>query len=165
MTTKTHWRTPDKTDFLGAADLEEMTTEGKDFVAVIKNVEIKEVKVKGKNETCRVANFSDPKIKPMIINVTNGKILKKFSNNSKYVEDWSNIRVSIYILDGIKVGKEYTEGLRFRPTQPVLKNPELKPDHPKWEEARQAVKDGKIEAVLKRYSVSDENLKLLKDEV
>lgn len=164
--TKTHWRTPDKTDFLGAADLEELIPDGqKDLTAVIKCVEIKEVTVKGKTETCRVATFTSLNIKPMIINVTNGKILKKFAKGSKYVEDWVNIPVSIYVLDNIKVAKEYVEGLRFRPTQPqVKKKVDLTPDHPKWDDSKKAVAAGKLETVKQYFNISDENLKLLQDE-
>lgn len=163
---RTHWRTPDKTDFLGAADLEELIPDGKtDLIAIIKHVEVKQVKVKGKEDVCRVATFTDPNLKPMIINVTNGKILKSFAGGSKYVEDWNNLPVSIYVLDNIKVAKEFVEGLRFRPQPPKIKKPELTPDHKKWDEAKQAVKDGKLQAVLKRYHVSEDNLKRLNDEV
>lgn len=162
---KTHWRSCDKTDFLGSADIEELTNdESKDLIAIISKVEIKEVKVRGKKDTCRVATFTNTSIKPMIINVGNGKILKGFAN-SKHIEDWVNIPVSIYVNDSVKFGTETMEGLRFRPQQPQLKKAELTPEHSAWEKAKEAVKQGKLNAVLSRYEVSDDNLKKLKSEV
>lgn len=159
---KTHWRACDKTDFLGSADLEDLLKDGQtDLVLVIKFVEIKEVRVRGKKEVCRVATFTAPGVKPMIINVGNGKILKKFANNSKHIEDWINIPVSIYVNDNVRLGSETTEGLRFRPVQPRIEKPELTPDHKAWEKAVKAVKDGKIEAVKDRYKISNDNLEIL----
>lgn len=117
METKTHWRKFDKTDFLGAVDLDEMTPS--EITVVIDKVEWKEVKVRGVKEMHRIATFKQ-NIKPMIINVENGKILQSFVN-SKHLEDWTNIPVTIYIKSGVKFGSEVTDALRFRPSKPVLK--------------------------------------------
>ena len=52
-------------------------------------------------------------------------------------------------------------GIRIRPTQPRLTKPELTPHHPRWNEAKEAIKSGRKEGVLKSYSISDSNLKLI----
>lgn len=114
---KTHWRKFDKTDFLGAVDLDELTPS--EIIAVIDKVEWKEVKVRGTKGMFRIATFKQ-NIKPMIINVENGKILQSFTN-SKHLEDWVNIPVSIYIKENVKFGTETTDALRFRPNKPILK--------------------------------------------
>jgi hypothetical protein len=114
---KTHWRKYDKTDFLGAVDLDEMTPS--EVVALITKVEWKEAKVRGAKGMFRIATFRE-NLKPMIINVENGKILQSFTN-SKHLEDWVNIPVSIYIKENVKFGNDTMDALRFRPNKPVMK--------------------------------------------
>lgn len=157
----THWRKCDKTDFLGAVDLEELLNTGQtDLLAVIEKVEIKEVKVRGKKGEFRIATFTDKKIKPMLLNVGNAKIIKGFSGNKKHVEEWVNIPISLYIQENVKFGSEYTEALRIRPVMPKQK-PELVPGHKKWDDAKEAAKNGKLQSVKSRYVLTPENEKLL----
>lgn len=115
---KTHWRKYDKTDFLGAVDLDEMTPS--EITVVIKKVEWLEVKVRGVKGMHRIAQFQQD-IKPMIINVENGKVLQSFTN-SKHLEDWVNIPVTIFIKENVKFGTDTMDALRFRPNKPILKN-------------------------------------------
>ena len=160
---KTHWRKADKTDFLGAADVEELLKEGQtDLILTIKKVEVKTAKVRGKNGEFRIATFKE-NVKPMILNVTNAKIVKGFAGGSTFVDDWNDIKVSVFIKQGIKMGSEITEALRFRTVAPSL--PELTPNHANWNGAKKAITEGNatIEDVKKKYVVSMENQKLLTD--
>jgi len=159
---KTHWRTPDKTDFLGACDLEE----GKDMVLTIEKVEIKKVKVRGSEGLFRVATFKE-KVKPMILNVGNAKIVKKFAKESPHVEDWSNILITVYVIDNARLGSETVEALRIRPVQPSLQKKQLTPLMKEaWANAVDAMKNkGKvISDIEKHYTISDEDKTMLKDE-
>lgn len=158
--TKIHWKKVFNSDYLGSCDLED----GKDLKAVIKSVSIKNVKgPDGKEQERNVAVFTDANLKPMILNATNCKLIKKFAN-SNYINDWNNIPVQIYIKDDIKAFGEVTEGLRIRPTQPVMGKPKLTPKSQAWGKAIEFLKtpNGTIDAIRTRYELSNEDEELLK---
>ncbi len=155
MTTiKTHWKKVFNSDYLGSCDLED----GKDLKAVIKSVSIQEVKgTEGKKQNCNVAVFTDPKIKPMILNATNCKTVKKFAK-TPFIEDWKNIPVQIYVKDDIKAFGETTEGLRIRPVQPNMSKPKLIPGCQAWPGAVNFLKgEGTLDKIRERYELSPEN--------
>lgn len=150
---KTHWRAKDKTDYLGAADLDEM---GGKIIATIKEVKLLEITLKEGKEFHRVAYFVG-NLKPMVVNVTNGKVLKKFTK-SKYLEDWKNIAVTIYVKN-LRAFGEDTEGLRFEAKQPNTKLPELTPEHDGWEGALKAIMEESvtIDQIRRKYTLSKDN--------
>lgn len=156
---KTHWKKVFNSDYLGSCDLED----GKDLKAVIKSVTVKNVKgTDGKEQERNVATFTDSALKPMILNATNCKLMKKFAK-SVYINDWNNIPVQIYVKDDIKAFGEVTEGLRLRPTQPVMSKPKLTPDIPAWGKAIEFLKGtGTIDAIKMRYEISKEHEETLK---
>lgn len=161
METKTHWRKPDKTDFLGAADLEDLLPDGKnELVLTIQKVEIKDAKVRGAMGTFRIATFAEKGIKPMILNVTNAKVVKRLCGNSMHVEDWKNVKIVVYIQQNVKFGSDITEALRIKPFTGAPKQlPDLNPDHPKWAGAKKSLADGNttIAAIREHYTLSPEN--------
>ena len=149
--TKTHWRKVFLSDYLGSCDLED----GKDLKAVIKSVSVKSVKgPDGKEQDRNVAVFTDATLKPMILNATNCKLMKKFAS-SVFINDWNNIPVQIYVKDDIKAFGEVTEGLRIRPTQPAINKPKLTPKSQAWPKAIEFLsKDGTIDQVKAKYELS-----------
>jgi len=156
---KIHWKKVFNSDYLGSCDLED----GKDLKAVIKSVAVKNVKgPDGKEQERNVATFTDAKVKPMILNATNCKLIKKFAG-SVFINDWNNIPVQIYIKDDIKAFGEVTEGLRIRPSQPSMSKPKLTPNIPAWNKAIEFLKGtGTMDAIKTRYelsSVDEETLK------
>ena len=159
---KTHWKKVFNSDYLSSADLED----GKDLKAVIKNVTVQEVKgPDGKKQERNVATFTDSKLKPMILNVTNSKVIKKFVT-SVFIEDWNNIPVQIYVQDGIKAFGELTEGLRIRSVQPSMAKPKLKRDMPAWANAVKFIKEGKpIEDIEAKYDLSECKDDLIRESV
>jgi hypothetical protein len=160
METKTHWRKVFLSDYLGSCDLED----GKDLKAVIKNVTVKEVKgTDGKAQERNVATFTDANLKPMILNSTNCKLIKKFAK-SVFINDWNNVPIQIYVKDDIKAFGEVTEGLRIRPTQPVMSKPKLIPTIQAWNKAIEYLKTpaGTIDGIKTRYELTPENEELLK---
>jgi len=160
MESKTHWKKVFNSDYLGSCDLED----GKDLKAVIKSVSVKNVKgPDGKEQDRNVATFTDVNLKPMILNATNCKLIKKFAK-SVYINDWNNIPVQIYVKDDIKAFGEVTEGLRIRPNQPVMSKPKLTPDIAAWNKAIEYLKtpNGTIDGIKTRYELSVENEELLK---
>jgi hypothetical protein len=116
METKTHWRKGDKSDYLMSWDLEN------DLPATIVKVVRIKTKIRGKTEDCRVAYFKED-LKPMVINVTNGSVIEK-ALGTHIIEEWANINlpVIIYVLAGVKFGRDTVRGLRIRTpdTKPLL---------------------------------------------
>jgi hypothetical protein len=159
MESKTHWKKVFNSDYLGSCDLED----GKDLKAIIKSVAIKTVKgPDGKEQDRNVAVFVDANLKPMILNATNCKLMKKFAK-SVYINDWNNIPVQIYIKDDIKAFGEVTEGLRIRPTQPNMNKPKLTPGIPAWNKAIEFLsKDGTIDKIREKYDLTEVDEETLK---
>ena len=159
METKTHYRKVFKSDHLGSADLEEMIEEGKKLIFTIKEVKQEYgVTVAGKKIDANIAYFKED-IKPLVLNATNSKQVGKFTN-SKFVEDWANTLIELYIDSTVKMKGEVVGGVRIRPTQPKSKQ-ELTPTHPRWNDAKLAVSNGKLDGVKKQFEISEANLILL----
>lgn len=169
---KSHYRKVFKSDHLGVADLEEMIEQGKKLIFTVK--EVKQfnivdgdkksgVVVAGKRISANIAYFVEP-IKPMVLNATNSKIMKTFAKDrSPFVEDWSNKAIELYIDYNVKMKGQIVGGVKIRPEQPVLTKPELTPNHLRWEEAKKAIKGGKLDGVLKVFRISEANLKLIQE--
>lgn len=159
---KTHWKKVFNSDYLGSCDLED----GKDLRAVIKSVSVRKVKnTDGKEQERNVAVFTDPKLKPMILNATNCKVVKKFAK-SPYINDWNDIAVQIYIKDDIRAFGDVTEGLRIREIQPSFSKPKLTRDMPAWANVIGYVKSGKpLSDIEKKYDISEVKDEILKEAV
>lgn len=159
---KTHWKKVFNSDYLGSCDLED----GKDLKAVIKNVVVKKVKnTDGKDQDRNVAYFTDANIKPMVLNATNCKVVKKFAK-SPYINDWNNIPVQIYIKDDVRAFGDVTEGLRIRDFQPSLSKLRLNPSSPAWSHAITYLKgSGTMEEIRKKYDLSESDEEKLKEAV
>lgn len=160
--TKTHWRKVFLSDYLGSCDLED----GKDLKTVIKSVTVQKVKnPDGKEHECNVATFTDTKLKPMILNVTNCKIMKKFAK-STFINDWNNIPVQIFVKSDIKAFGDITEGLRIREIQPKMDKPQLTPASQAWNKAIEFLKGaGTLDQVRAKYELSASDEETLKQAV
>jgi len=153
---KTHWKKAFKSDYLSSSDIDD-----KDLILTIEKVVYKECMTQSGKKFCNVAIFKGSKFdekgkhisgtKPMILNVTNSKTIKKFAGNKTHLEDWVNIKIQVYVDASVKFGSDTVEGLRIRQTQPS--EPKIKttlaPD--KYKAAVQFLKDGKTVEELKKY--------------
>lgn len=103
------------------------------------------------------------KLKPMILNATNSKMLAKISG-SPFIEEWSGKRITVYVETGIKFGRDTVDGLRIK--QAAARNA-VTPDNAKlWTGAKEAFKrDGNLERVLARADMSEEHISQLITEV
>lgn len=157
---KTHWKKVFNSDYLGSCDLDN----GKDLKAVIKSVSVQAVKnTDGKKQDRNVAVFTDPKLKPMILNATNCKIVKKFAGSS-FINDWNNIPIQIYVKDDIKAFGDVTEGLRIREVQPNMGKPKLTRDMPAWDNVVAYLKTGKqLSDIEKKYDITEVKDELLRE--
>jgi len=118
MVTKTHYRKVFKSDHLGVADLEDFIEAGSDLTFTIKHVRQEiGVRVAGKKGDHNIAYFVE-NIKPLVLNAGNSAIVKRFSGNSPFVEDWVNIQIKFYIENNVQLGKSIVSGVRIDHNQP-----------------------------------------------
>jgi hypothetical protein len=159
---KTHYRKVFKSDHLGVADLEDLAEAGSNLVFTISHVRQEfGAKVAGKKGDFNIAYFKE-KIKPLVLNATNSKVLKE-RTGSAFVEDWGGIIIQLYIDPSAKFGTETVGGVRINPHYKGQSKKELAPENTTaWNNAIQAYKrDGNLEKVEARMSISDENKLLL----
>lgn len=121
MEKKHHYRNVFKSDHLSSADLEGLIEQGSNLVFTISHAKQElGVKVAGKKVDANIVYFKES-IKPLVINATNGKILRNFSN-SPMVEDWAGLIIELYVDENVKaVTGGITQGVRIRPVQPKIK--------------------------------------------
>ena len=160
---KTHYRKVFKSDHLGQADLEDYIEQGSNLIFTIKNVRQEfDVQVAGRKGNHNIAYFVE-KVKPMVLNATNSKIVRGFASGSPFVEDWNNIKVQLYIDPSVKMKGETVGGVRINPNpveqkkQVITKKTEIM-----WKNAKAAFKrDGNLNAVLERCDMSEADQKEL----
>lgn len=157
-TKKHHYKSVFKSDHLGSADLEDMIEEKKPLIFTIREVKQEMgVMVAGKKGNHNIAYFVE-KIKPWVINATNGKIIRGFiADRSPMVEDWKNVPIELYIDENIKFGKDTVSGVRVRPMQPKVK---VKPEFSALLFERAFSKGATIEKIKGTYNVTPEIEKL-----
>lgn len=159
METLTHWKKLHNPDYLGAYSLMN-GTESVEMVVTIKSIGVETVVGQdGKKDECTVAQLFDQK--PMILNATNQKAITK-ALGTPYIEQWIGKSITIYVAK-VKAGGDVVDALRVRDKAPVQNLPELSPDNPIWEKAKESIRNGsaKIEAIRKKYFITTENEALL----
>ena len=153
MENKTHYRKVFKSDHLGVADLEDLIEEKKSLIFTIKTVKQEiGVSVAGRKGNHNIAYFNE-RIKPLVLNSTNSKVVKSFNNSSPFVEDWGNTLIELYIDSTVKMKGEITGGVRIKKIQP---KPKAKPQFTdaNFEKAKGA--NATIEMIKKAYSITKE---------
>lgn len=111
---QTHWKKLTNPDYIGAYSIED----GKDLILTIKKVVQESVTgADGKKEDCIVCYWQENQ-KPMILNVTNCKMIAKLAN-SPYIEQWAGIKVQIGV-EKVKAFGDVVDALRIRKTKPKV---------------------------------------------
>lgn len=159
MTDKTHYRKAFNSPYLSSADIVGPT------VLTVSHVVLAADQTKKTKDSFNTAYFSEKelrpgeKLKPMILNAHNSKILRDLAGGSHFLEDWKNVPVTIYVDSNVRFGRDTVEGLRISPQPPVKQKPTVTPDNPQmWNNAKQAyLRDGNFNAVLQRADISQEN--------
>lgn len=157
----THWKKAFKSDYLSSSDIDD-----KDLILTIEKVVYQECVTQSGKKFCNVAHFKDANVKPMILNVGNSKIVKKFSGNKVHLEEWVNIPIRVYVKGDVKFGSDTVEGLRIAETQPKTSKPALLPETKEWINAVAFLKKegSTIEKIKSHYELSAENEEKLKAE-
>lgn len=157
---KIHYRKAFDSPYLSSADIVEP------IVLTIDHVSLEPDKTKKTKDVFNTAYFVEKeirpgeKLKPMILNAGNSKIMRTISD-SPFIDDWNKVQVMIYVDHNVKFGKETMDGLRIRAHE--VKKKFLTPDNIKlWEGAKDAFKrDGNLIKVLERMAMTDEHQLLL----
>lgn len=160
---KTHYRKAFDSPYLSSADIVEPT------VLTIKQVKLESDKTKKTKDNFNTAYFVEKELrpgevlKPMILNASNSKVMKQLTG-SAFLEDWQNVRVTIYVDCNVRFGRDTVEGLKISPFTP--EKPELTPNHTnQWENAKTAYKrDGKLDKVLSRVTMTEAHINQLIEE-
>lgn len=163
--TKTHYRKAFDSPYLSSADIVEPT------VLTVKFVRFEPDRTKKTKDSFNTAHFVEQelrkgeKLKPMILNASNSKTMKALTN-SPFLEDWVNVRITVYVDHNVRFGKETVEGLRISPHAPEARRKTLTPAATKqWESAKAAFKrDGNLNAVLEHVEMSEEHQAQIKAE-
>lgn len=147
-TEKTHYRKAFDSPYLSSADIVEPT------ILTIKYVSLESDKTKKTKEAFNTAHFVESelrrgeKLKPMILNASNSKTLKGLTG-TPFIDDWQNLRITVYVDHNVRFGKETVEGLRISPYAP--EQTENKPlpaiSDERLKKAIAAIKDGTFSTV------------------
>lgn len=156
METKTHFRKAFDSPYLSSADIVGPT------VLTVARVALESDRTKKTKDVFNTAYFVErelrpgEKLKPMILNATNSKTLKTLTG-SPFIEDWQNVKVTVYVDPNVRHGKDIVEGLRISPKTPAVAS--ISPATVKaWQNAKAAyIRDGNLDAVLARASMTDED--------
>ena len=166
MTTeKTHYRKAFDSPYLSSADIVEPT------VLTVKYVDLAIDRTKKTKDFFNTAHFVETEIrkgevlKPMILNASNSKTMKQLTG-SAFIDDWQNVRITIYVDHNVRFGKETVEGLRISPYAPEVSRKVLTPANTTpWANAKAAYKrDGNLDAVLMKVDISEEHQAQFMDE-
>ena len=154
METKTHYRKVAKSDHLGTPDLEDMTEQGHDLIFTISYVNQEYgAKVAGKKIDANIAYFKDSKIKPLVLNATNSKVIRGLTS-SPFVEDWKGLVIQLYLDASVMMKGEKVGGVRIRPIQPVVKKVLPMFTESNFEKAKEA--GASLELIKGIYTITDE---------
>ncbi len=134
---KTHYRQAFKSPYLSNEELTEPV------VLTIKEVRYEKNQA-GKNEQHMVAYFIEPeirpgmKLKPLILNVGNCKIIRGFADDSPFIEDWAGIKIRVYRDASVKFGQDIVGGVRIDPNRPRDERAKVTPGSDLWNRAKKA---------------------------
>lgn len=163
---KTHYRKAFDSPYLSSADIVEPT------VLTVKCVRLELDRTKKTKDEFNTAYFVEKEIrrgeplKPMILNSTNSKTMKGLTG-TPFIDDWNNVRITVYVDHNVRFGKETVEGLRISPHAPEAAPKPLTPAMTKaWANAKAAYKrDRSLDAVLERVTMTAEHQQQLIAEV
>jgi hypothetical protein len=160
---KTHFRKAFDSPYLSSADIVEPTA------LTVREVTLEADRTKKTKDRFNTAWFAEKelrpgeKLKPMILNATNSKTMKNITG-SAFIEDWQDVRITVYVDHNVRFGKESVEGLRISEGAPKKKI--LTPAQTiAWNNAKAAFRrDGNLVSVLGRVAISPEDQLRLIDE-
>jgi len=165
-----NYRNVHKSDHLGVVDLEEAAENGVRPIVTIDRVQqfagANKTVVAGRKINCNIAYFKEP-IKPLVINATNGAILKNFAD-SVDINKWAGLTIELYADKDVEMKGQRVGGIRISKTLPAQTAsglPVLTSDHEQWDMAIGKVRDEKmtLEEINQYFTVDADTYKLLQN--
>ncbi|MDA8964802.1 hypothetical protein N9H09_01325 [bacterium] len=156
-----HWKKNFDYNFLGSHDLynEEKETYNQYTFTIDKAGMTKATDQSGQ-ESQVLAVWFDQADKPMILNKTNCKNIE-VATKQHDTDKWKGQNVIVYVQKGVRAFGTTTDALRIKPFLGRLELPNLPED--KLQLAAQRLKQGKIEAVQKKFKISSDQLKQIQE--
>lgn len=156
----TDWRKYRKSTHLASADLDAMETDGLALIFQIKEVKYETgVDVSGTKQDGIFCYFMEA-VKPLKLNSTNNKILAGFAKQDgligkecHVIENWSGIKIELYVDRNVKMMGAITDGIRIKPLRPKAKEKKEFTES-NFEAAFKA--KATIEQIEKSYTITDE---------
>lgn len=154
------WKSCFKSDYLGSQDLPDR----KDIILTIAGVLKQDVVGSGNSKQERPILHFVEKVKPMICNVTNAKVISTLANSTLPVK-WEGLRIQVYIKENVSAFGTVGDALRIRDFTPrAPQKPVLKEGTPAFTGAIEFIKSGhSIAEIEKKYSISSNVKKILED--
>lgn len=115
---KTHWKKLRNPDYLGSWDFQP----GQEIILTIQSIKEEIVKgTDGKKDKCTVLHFVEKmvdgiKIKPLILNVANAKMIQKLYE-TPYIEDWPGFKIQLRV-ESVKAFGDVVDAVRVRKIKP-----------------------------------------------
>lgn len=165
---KTHYRKVLKSDHLGCADLEDYIENKSDMIFTVQRVQQQVgAKVAGKKIDANIMYFENKdgkKVKPLVINATNGKTMAKMAG-SGFVEDWAGLNIKLYIDANVSMMGERTGGVRINPKAVIFEKQLLTRENAKvWNQVIVAFKKyGNFDKVLQKWNMSQQDMQFIVD--
>jgi hypothetical protein len=167
---KTHYRKVLKSNHLGCADLEDFIENGSDLIFSVLNVRQElGAKVAGKKIDANIMYFNNKdgnKIKPLVLNATNAKTMKKMTG-SGFIEDWAGANIKLYIDGNVSMMGEKVSGVRINPKAAIIQKQTLNRSNTKvWNNVIGAFKTyGNFNKVLEKWVMTQEDMKFISEGV
>lgn len=165
MSDKTHYRKAFDSPYLSSADVVDP------ILVTIARVTLEKDKTKKSPDLFNTAHFVEREIrpgealKPMILNATNSKFLAHLTG-SKWIDDWINVPVTVYVDQHVRFGRETVEGLRLAvpATQPPKERPKTPLGDERFQAAIAAIQAGKFDTayIKARHELTPEQVEALR---
>lgn len=157
---KTHFRKAFNSPYLSSADIVEPTA------LTISHVRLEPDKSRKTKDSFNTAYFTDKELrpgeplKPMILNACNSKTIKTI-NGSAFIDDWTDIQVTVWVDSNVRFGRDTVEGLRI---SEAPKRKTLKRGTQQWDNAIKAyARDGNLDKVTARVDISEDDIIAIKE--
>jgi len=147
----THWKKLQNPDYLGSYDFQP----GEERIVTVKDVKRQMVKGQEGSEEHTILHFQEA-YKPMIMNITNSKMLSKLVD-SPMIEHWIGKSFKLIVVS-IKAFGEKMDALRIKSEKVEKVLPELIEGTPNFNNCKDALLNGRVtmEVIKAKYKVSSE---------
>ena len=153
METKTHWKKNFDRNFIGAPDFQPNEEKHVTISGFDENVKVGQ-------QTGKTCIYFEDGVKPMVLNVTNGKTIQKVVG-SRFMEDWIGKRITLFVKEGVEAFREKVDAVRVRPVAPRATLPTISDD--RFQKMLAKIADGSYDKdkAMKQFTFTPDQLEQL----